>query len=186
MDVKTLCLAVLSHGPASGYEIKKALEEGPYAYFYRASFGAIYPSLAQLHRSGFVAAESRSQVGRPDKRVYSLTPDGHRELVRALHGEPAPDYLRSDFILMMFHADLLSSAHRRAVIDARVRWLREQLACLDEARAKDPAARRYHGAGPAFACGLGRTIYAAELAYLESSRAQLEDAPEPPLKGAAE
>ena len=47
MDVATLCLAVLAHGPASGYEIKKELEGGAYAHFFRASFGSIYPALAR-------------------------------------------------------------------------------------------------------------------------------------------
>src|SRR5690606_26574731 len=33
MDVKTLCLAVLFREEATGYEIKKAFEEGPFAHF---------------------------------------------------------------------------------------------------------------------------------------------------------
>ena len=42
MDVRTLCLGVLSMGSASGYEIKKRLENG-FGHFYDASFGSIYP-----------------------------------------------------------------------------------------------------------------------------------------------
>jgi len=48
MDVKTLCLGVLSRGTASGYEIKKQCEEGPFAHFYAAGFGSIYPALNAL------------------------------------------------------------------------------------------------------------------------------------------
>ena len=48
MDVKTLCLGVLSRGAASGYEIKKQCEEGPFAHFYAAGFGSIYPALNSL------------------------------------------------------------------------------------------------------------------------------------------
>ena len=33
MDAKTLCLGVLLRGEASGYEIKKAFEEGPFSQF---------------------------------------------------------------------------------------------------------------------------------------------------------
>jgi len=39
MDVKTLCLGVLNRGEASGYEIKKQCEEGPFSHFYAAGFG---------------------------------------------------------------------------------------------------------------------------------------------------
>jgi hypothetical protein len=49
VHVKTLCLAVLSMGDASGYEIKKLLE-GPFRHIHEASFGAIYPALAPKKR----------------------------------------------------------------------------------------------------------------------------------------
>ena len=40
MDVKTLCLGVLTLGDASGYEIRKQFEEGPFAHFFGASYGS--------------------------------------------------------------------------------------------------------------------------------------------------
>ncbi|MCZ6511637.1 MAG: PadR family transcriptional regulator, partial [Alphaproteobacteria bacterium] len=48
MDTKTLCLGVLTHGDASGYEIKKALEDGPFGHIQEIGFGSIYPALAKL------------------------------------------------------------------------------------------------------------------------------------------
>ncbi len=59
MDVKTLCLAVLFQGEATGYEIKKAFEEGPFAHFQRASFGSIYPALSKLLVEELAEAEAR-------------------------------------------------------------------------------------------------------------------------------
>ena len=52
MDAKTLCLGALSRGDASGYEIKKAFEEGPLSHIHEASFGAIYPALTRLDEQG--------------------------------------------------------------------------------------------------------------------------------------
>ena len=49
MDVKTLCIGILSLGDASGYEIKKQLEER-FSFFYDASFGSIYPALNKLQK----------------------------------------------------------------------------------------------------------------------------------------
>ena len=40
MNVRTLCLGVLSLGEATGYEIKKLLESR-FSHFYDASFGSI-------------------------------------------------------------------------------------------------------------------------------------------------
>ncbi|MEE8545632.1 MAG: PadR family transcriptional regulator, partial [Alphaproteobacteria bacterium] len=51
MDVRTLCLGVLSEGGASGYEIKKKLEQ-TYRHFFQASFGSIYPALSRMTEDG--------------------------------------------------------------------------------------------------------------------------------------
>jgi PadR family transcriptional regulator AphA len=176
MDVKTLCLAVLAHGDASGYEIKKALEEGAYAHFYRASFGSIYPALARLAEAGLVTAREEEQANRPDKRVYALAAAGRAELARALNSEPiGPDYVRSPFILSLFHADLLRPERLRSLIDQRVAWLADWVAKLEEAaKEDDPACRRYAGAGPHFVCDYGLACYRAELEFLERNRQRLE------------
>jgi PadR family transcriptional regulator AphA len=44
MNVRTLCLGILAQHDASGYEIKKAVEEGLFAHFIDASYGSIYPA----------------------------------------------------------------------------------------------------------------------------------------------
>ena len=94
MHVKTLCLAVLSMGDASGYEIKKLLE-GPFRHIHEASFGAIYPALARLQEENLVTCEERSQEKRPDKKVYALTQGGRFELIKELTIVPGPDRIRS-------------------------------------------------------------------------------------------
>ena len=65
MDVRTLCLGVLSLGDASGYEIKKRLES-TFNHFYDASFGSIYPALNQLQKEGLVRCEPEAQTNRQD------------------------------------------------------------------------------------------------------------------------
>ena len=56
MDIKTLCLGVLTQGEASGYDIKKHFE-CVFSHFYVAGFGSIYPALTELARAadrGFI------------------------------------------------------------------------------------------------------------------------------------
>src|SRR3546814_15590312 len=96
MDAKTLCLGVLSRGAASGYEIKKAFEEGPFSHFHQASFGSIYPALNALSADGLVAVRAQAQQKRPAKKIYSLTPKGRNALLAALMAPPGPDAVRSD------------------------------------------------------------------------------------------
>ena len=73
MDVKTLCLGVLSRGDASGYEIKKQCEEGPFAHFYAAGFGSIYPALNALWSEGLISVreESLLDLARRPARAHS-------------------------------------------------------------------------------------------------------------------
>src|SRR3546814_15114546 len=89
MDGKTLCLAVLFREEATGYEIKKAFEEGPFAHFQRAGFGSIYPALSRLLAEGLAEARAHEQDGRPDKKVYRLNAAGRAAFPRANGPEPA-------------------------------------------------------------------------------------------------
>ena len=72
MDVRTLCLGVLSFGDATGYEIKKYFEEA-FSHFFVAGYGSIYPALAELAEEGLVRV--RDQIGdrRAGAKVYQLT-----------------------------------------------------------------------------------------------------------------
>ena len=84
MDVKTLCLGVQYRGEATGYEIKKQCEEGPFAFFYAAGFGSIYPALNALKNENLISVKEVIQDGKPAKKVYSVTADGRHAFLEAL------------------------------------------------------------------------------------------------------
>ena len=107
MDVRTLCLGVLSEGAASGYEIKKKLET-TYSHFFQASFGSIYPALSRLTGDGLVSCTEQAQEKRPDKKVYSITAEGRMALIDQLMVPPGPDRVRCEFLVIMLFAELLT------------------------------------------------------------------------------
>ena len=51
MDVKTVCLGMLTDGPASGYDLKKQFESS-FGHFFAAGYGSIYPALSSLAANG--------------------------------------------------------------------------------------------------------------------------------------
>ncbi|MEE8499981.1 MAG: PadR family transcriptional regulator [Kiloniellales bacterium] len=169
MDTKTLCLGVLSRGDASGYEIKKAFEEGPLSHIHEASFGAIYPALNRLDQQGLVACRELAQEKRPDKKVYSITAAGRAALLEALLAPPARDKVRSDFLFILFFARMLDAPRLAELIDRRIAWYRD---CLARMEACDLS--RCHP-GEAFVHGLGRAVYEAAAAYLTAHRERLLD-----------
>lgn len=167
MDTKTLCLAVLKAGPASGYEIKKTLEAAPYSHFQETSFGALYPALAKLSEEGLIAGSEQAQDKRPDKKVYRLTDAGRARLRDALMRPPAPDKYRSDFLLVLFLADLLPQEHVIEVMDARIADLEKEAQRMREC-ALDGAT-----AAQRFVHGYGLAYYEFASAWLRENRGRL-------------
>lgn len=167
MDVKTLCLGVLSRGDATGYEIKKQCEEGPFAYFYAAGFGSIYPALNTLKNENLISVNEVTQNGKPSKKVYSITPEGKHALIDALEEPPAPDRLRSDFLFIMFFGQLLPARDVDTLIGQRLDMLHKRLGEMEECRHPDMPG------GEAFSLGYGMAIYKAAADYLDSHRHEL-------------
>jgi len=174
MDVRTLCLAALSRGEATGYEIKKMFEQGPFAHLQRASFGSIYPALSRLLDDGLVEAEEREQSGRPDKKVYRLTPDGDAAFREALTVAPEPDSMRSDLLFMLFFAAAMPTERVRQLVDERIEFLRDKVAMLErkltlgegECDCPIPGGPP----GPEFVLGYGLAMYRTAADYLEQNR----------------
>ena len=53
MDVKTVCLGILTNGESSGYDMKKCFESS-FGHFFAAGYGSIYPALASMAEDGLV------------------------------------------------------------------------------------------------------------------------------------
>ena len=173
MDVKTLCLAVLFQGDATGYEIKKAFEEGPFAHFQRASFGSIYPALSRLLAEGLAEAEAHEQDGRPDKKVYRLTPAGRSAFHRAIGQDPEPDQFRSDMLFLLYFARELPRERVEALIDRYIASYQAQADHIEACRAERLASGKEIDAGRWLVSGFGVAIYRAAADYLIRNRAPL-------------
>ena len=164
MDSKTLCLAVLMQGDASGYEIKKTLEESPFSHFQELSFGSIYPALNRLTDEGLVSFHEMAQDKRPDKKVYSVTEAGRQALVAALTIEPGPDRYRSDFLFVLFMGGLLPGPHLAKVIDQRIAFYEEKIESMSACDQSGLCS------GPGYVHGFGLAVYNAALEYLKRNR----------------
>ena len=176
MDVRTICLGLLTRGDATGYEIRKLFEDGGYQHFAAASFGSIYPALNRLTEEGLVSVRAEAQEKRPGRKVYSLTPAGRESVIAALMKPLAEDRHRSPFLFAMLFSHLLPQEHVLALIDTYIGQSEENLAQLVEAEA-DP-----DKPGEAFVIGFGRATYTAMLSYLRAHRAEYEQ----PAAAAAE
>jgi len=94
-------LGMLSAGPRSGYDIKKAID-GSIAHFWSESFGQIYPILRRLAADGLVRRRHEAQRGKPDRQVYSITPRGREALRGWLSQAARAESFRSELLLKLF------------------------------------------------------------------------------------
>jgi DNA-binding PadR family transcriptional regulator len=164
MDVRTICLWLLTRGPATGYEIKKKFEDEGFQHFAEASFGSIYPALSRLTEDGLVEVREEPQDRRPDRKVYSITEAGRGSFVTALMRPLQEDRHRSPFAFAMLFSDLLPETRVRTLLDS---YIAEKEAVLARMDARTSATRSH---GESFVNGLGRTTYAAMLDYLRAQR----------------
>jgi len=170
MDVRTLCLATLTHGAMSGYQIKRHFE-ATFSHFFGAGYGSIYPALSDLAAEGLVRGEDVAQDGKPDKRVFHITAAGDTRL-RATLAEEAPRHkVRSEFLVLMYFAHLLDRARLAEVLDERERGIEIQLAKIDEVErccAGPP--------GLSLVAGFGRATLETQLDFLRRHRERFLDA----------
>ena len=168
MNVRTLCLAVLNSGDATGYEIRKLVSEGHFSHFVDASFGSIYPALKAMSDDLLVVVREVQQDGKPNRKVYSITDLGRTEFLQAL-GKPAQkDNYKSEFLLLAMCAELMSPSNVKAAIDAQIIFLTEELAQIDS------QVREIDLIGADWVANYGRACLGQGLDYIRENRAALE------------
>ncbi len=168
MNVRTLCLGILSLQEASGYEIKKDVEDGLFSHFIDASFGSIYPALTQLAAEGYVTVREEEQTGKPDKKVYAITEAGKSALARAISVSPAKDKYKSEFLFQMLLQDYLSPEMMLVAIQKQLDDLNEDLARIAECSQEPP-----FGHGSHFVADYGNAVLTAGVTCLEDKKAEL-------------
>lgn len=168
MNVRTLCLGVLTVGEASGYEIKKEIEEGHFSHFIDASYGSIYPALIQLHVEGLLTVRAEEQTGKPDKKVYAITDAGRRALAKAISVVPGKDKYKSEFLFQMLLQQLLTPGVMLTAIEKQLRNLNEDLGRIAECRRKEQT-----HAGGQFVADYGTAVLTAAVICLEQKKAEL-------------
>jgi PadR family transcriptional regulator AphA len=115
-------LGMLTFGARSGYDLSKMVEQS-IGHFFSPAKSQIYSELRRLVTLGFADVEHVNQTVRPNKRLYSITPEGRRELREWLEtSEVEPDSMRSPFLLKMFFGALIS----REVLISQVKQAHEQ------------------------------------------------------------
>jgi DNA-binding PadR family transcriptional regulator len=90
MSVKNALLALVTSGPAHGYQLKAEFDEAT-GSAWPLNFGQVYTSLQRLQDSGLLQSHGEDDDGRI---MYSITTEGQDQVQEWL-GSPAPQPLAS-------------------------------------------------------------------------------------------
>ena len=93
-------LGLLSHEELTGYEIKKRMDTA-LKYFWGASYGSIYPTLAGLVERG-LANKREAGENKRNKIIYTITEEGRCYLKEWLRQPIEKDELRYETLLKLF------------------------------------------------------------------------------------
>ncbi len=164
MDIRTLCLGILSLGNATGYEIKKLVGEGSFSFFSEASYGSIYPALTKLTEEGLIECKEKVQSKRPDKKIYSLSDAGRKVLEHSLQSAPKPDKNKSEFLAALLFAEAVAPDRIPDLIDERIAHHDHQIKQLSDMRNQED------GKASLFVLEYGLAVQKAARDYLSNGK----------------
>jgi len=87
--------------PASGYDLKATFDT-TIRYFWAAELSQIYTTLQRLERQELLRSKVEASPKGPDRKVYSITPEGRKELKRWLLDEPQIGQERYGYLAQIY------------------------------------------------------------------------------------
>ena len=98
--IDTVILGLLSHEDLTGYDIKKRID-GAISFFWKGSFGNIYPALKDMEAQRLISKNDTSVGGR-ERITYKITKVGENALKNWLKEEQVENELKYETLLKLF------------------------------------------------------------------------------------
>jgi DNA-binding PadR family transcriptional regulator len=118
-------LVCLTERPMTGYELAKTFDAS-IGFFWRADHQQIYRELARLRDRGHVQAREIVQSGKPNKLVYTLTPEGKTALRHWAARPSSAASVKDDLLVRLYALDSVDIDPLRADLMARLEYHRDR------------------------------------------------------------
>ena len=112
MALEHALLVALRERPAAGLDLARRFSRS-IGFFWHATHQQIYRVLARMEADGWVDVETVPQAGRPDKKVYAVSPAGDEALAAWLAAPSPMESFRSELAVKLRGA---SYGDREAVL----------------------------------------------------------------------
>lgn len=142
MSLDHILLGILRK-PANGYAIKQAFDE-VFSHFWAAKLSQIYRTLKRLEEQGALTSRNAPSEKGPDKRIYSITSKGRRQLRDWLAQGPTVGDERFTYLAQIFFLselnDLRETLEFMSSLRTELRRQHDVLRAVDAHwRSSDPA-----------------------------------------------
>lgn len=109
--LKYALLGLIDREPITGYDISKEFEKRIMANFWHAKHSQVYPELKRLLDEKLISFELIVQGEKMEKKLYTITSQGHKEFVDwLLLDEPLGVTPKDVFRLRTFFSDFMSAS----------------------------------------------------------------------------
>ena len=115
-----------------------------------------------------MTVRAEEQSGKPDKKVYAITPKGQDALARSISVVPARDKYKSEFLFQMLLQHFITPEVMRAAIDKQIADLEGDLLRIGACKGTEQP-----HAGASFVAAYGEAVLSAGLRVLKDKRAEL-------------
>ena len=136
--IDMVILGLLNHEDLTGYDIKKRID-GAISFFWKGSFGNIYPALKDMETQGLISKNDTSVGGR-ERITYKITEAGEKALKNWLKEEQVENELKYETLLKLFFGGVEKknvTYHNIEVFENKIRGDLEMLRAYGKVLEKD-------------------------------------------------
>ena len=128
--IDMVILGLLAHENLTGYDIKKRIDSA-ISFFWKGSFGSIYPALNAMEEEGLVQKVSSSEeIKGREKIFYEITDKGKRALTLWLEDSKAVNDMKYETLLKLFFGGVADPGVSIKTIESFEREITQSLELL--------------------------------------------------------
>ncbi|MGB6748057.1 MAG: PadR family transcriptional regulator [Xanthobacteraceae bacterium] len=135
MSLRFALLGLLAVEPASGYDLKRAINRSTY-FIWNATGPQIYNTLHKLREEECITSRSLAQDGKPDKKIHTITSRGRTRLEEFMSEPIHASVTRDEVLLRIFFGNFAGKRAIRRELGSYLQRIRHECAYLEATEAR--------------------------------------------------
>jgi DNA-binding PadR family transcriptional regulator len=135
MSLRFALLGLLAVEPASGYDLKRAINRSTY-FIWNATGPQIYNTLHKLREEGCITSQSLAQDGKPDKQIHTITARGQARLEEFMSEPIRASVTRDEVLLRIFFGNFAGKKIIKRELASYLQRIRHERSTMEATEAR--------------------------------------------------